>query len=255
MTEISSVSCTVCRKAKTRRRGIEPSYKQRGPCGSSGRSRNLSANQNPGIECRIAKYNMPMHYLQSIPYRGRILVICVVITTRGLPFWVLWCFVHVCFAQVTILKLVWRSRLADAPRCAHFPTDICAVIQEGEITVAKCAQRGASAHQEPHTLSHGRNKLGHNNSAPIFAISKQNQPKLFLWPMAFEVTTGPANQRLDKEFKGEHCSFSKVHIGSECKLFSKKKESVRVQSIPAISTRPQSLHTLKLKETLPRDRQ
>ena len=35
------------------------------------------------------------------------------------------------FVQVTILKLVWCSRRADAPRCAHFPTYICSVIQEG----------------------------------------------------------------------------------------------------------------------------
>ena len=45
---------------------------------------------------------------------------------------------HVCFVQVTILKLVGCSRGADAPRCAHFPSDICSVIQEGEITVEKC---------------------------------------------------------------------------------------------------------------------
>jgi len=55
------------------------------------------------------------------------------------PFWVLWCFVHVCFVQVTIFKLVWRSCRADAPRGAHFPTGICSVIQEVEITVEKCA--------------------------------------------------------------------------------------------------------------------
>ena len=51
---------------------------------------------------------------------------------------------YVCFVQVTILKLVWRSRRADTPQCAHFPTDICSVIQEGEITEEKCAHRGAS---------------------------------------------------------------------------------------------------------------
>jgi len=71
---------------------------------------------------------------------------------------------------VTILKLVWCSRRADAPRCAHFPTDICSVIQEGEITVEKWAHRGATARQERHTLSLGRNKHGHNNSAPIFCV-------------------------------------------------------------------------------------
>ena len=51
---------------------------------------------------------------------------------------VLWCFVHVCFVHVTNLKLVWRSRHADAPRCTHFPTDICSVIQEGEISATRC---------------------------------------------------------------------------------------------------------------------
>ena len=78
------------------------------------------------------------------------------------------CCIHVCFVQVTIWKLVWRSRRADAPRCALFPTDICSVIQEGEITVEKCPHRGASARWEHHTLSHGQNKHGHNNSAPSY---------------------------------------------------------------------------------------
>ena len=68
---------------------------------------------------------------------------------------------------MTILKLVWRS---DAPWCAHFPTDICSVIKEGEITVEKCAHQGALAHRERHTLSLGRNKHGHNNSAPLFYL-------------------------------------------------------------------------------------
>ena len=75
------------------------------------------------------------------------------------------CFVHVCFVQVTILKLVWGSWRADAPRCTHFPSDICSVIQEGEITVEKCTHRGASVRRERHTLSLGQNKHGHNNSA------------------------------------------------------------------------------------------
>ena len=61
-------------------------------------------------------------------------------------------FVHVCFVQVTILKLVWRSRVADTPRCATFPTDICSVIQEGVLTVEKCAHQGASARRERQTL-------------------------------------------------------------------------------------------------------
>ena len=77
------------------------------------------------------------------------------------------CFVHVCFVQVTSLKIVWRSRGAGAPRCAHFPTDICSVIQEGVLTVEKCAHRGKSVGREPHTMSLGQNKHGHNNSAPV----------------------------------------------------------------------------------------
>ena len=68
---------------------------------------------------------------------------------------------------MTILKLVWRSRHVDAPRCAHFPTDICSLIQEGVITVEKWEHRGASVHMVHHTLSLGRNKHGHNNSAPF----------------------------------------------------------------------------------------
>ena len=80
---------------------------------------------------------------------------------------VLQSFVHVCFVQVTFLNLVWRSRRANAPQCVHFPTDIRSVIQEGEITVEKCTQWGASAPRERHTLSLGQNKHGHNNSAPL----------------------------------------------------------------------------------------
>ena len=63
--------------------------------------------------------------------------------------------VHVCFVQVKILKLVWRSGRPDAPQCVHFPTDICSVIQEGEIKVEKCVHRGTSARRERHTLSLG----------------------------------------------------------------------------------------------------
>ena len=33
---------------------------------------------------------------------------------------VLWCFVHVCFVQVTILKLVWRSRRASAQALSYW---------------------------------------------------------------------------------------------------------------------------------------
>ena len=79
-----------------------------------------------------------------------------------------WRFVHVCFVQVTILKLVGApDALMRLGEHMHFPTDICSVIQEGEITVGKCAHQGASARQERHTLSLGRNKHGHNDSAPI----------------------------------------------------------------------------------------
>ena len=58
------------------------------------------------------------------------------------------------------------SKRDDGPQCAHFPTDICSVIQEGEISVEKCTHQGASVGWEHHTLSLGRNKYGHNNSAP-----------------------------------------------------------------------------------------
>ena len=80
---------------------------------------------------------------------------------------------------MTNLKLAWRSRHADAPRCMHFPTDICYVFQEGEITVEKCAHRGASARQERHMLSLGRNKHVHNYSAPKrFKFSTQSYAML-----------------------------------------------------------------------------
>ena len=55
-------------------------------------------------------------------------------------------------------------------RCAHFPTDICSVIQEGEITVEKCTHQGTSARWERHRLSLGQNKHGHDNSAPILTL-------------------------------------------------------------------------------------
>ena len=64
------------------------------------------------------------------------------------------CFVHVCFVQVTILKLVWRSRRADAHWCVHFPTDICSVIQEGEITVEKNARTEARQREGSATGCH-----------------------------------------------------------------------------------------------------
>ena len=64
---------------------------------------------------------------------------------------VLWCFVHVCFVQVKILKLVWCSRRADAPRCAHFSTVISPSRITEQMTVGKCAHRGTSAHRERQT--------------------------------------------------------------------------------------------------------
>ena len=109
---------------------------------------------------------------------------------------VLWCFVHVCFVQMTILKRVLRSRRADAHRCAHFPTDILSVIQGGEITVEKCAYRGASARQERHTLSLGRNKHGHNNSAPWL--------RLKIWPQ--DVGTYVGGERAVHTYMTTLCS-------------------------------------------------
>jgi len=83
---------------------------------------------------------------------------------------------------VTILKLVGHSRRADAPRCgAHITTDIGSVIPEGEITVEKCAHRVASPRREPHMLSLGRNKHGHNNSAPKRGIIQK------LFPVAWGI--------------------------------------------------------------------
>ena len=46
---------------------------------------------------------------------------------------------------------VWRSRRADTPRCAHFSTVISPSWITEQISVGKCAHRGASAHQERHT--------------------------------------------------------------------------------------------------------
>jgi len=63
------------------------------------------------------------------------------------------------FVQVTVLTVVWRSRRADAPRCAHFPSDICSVIQEGACDNSRKARasRRVSA-SGAHALSLGRNK-------------------------------------------------------------------------------------------------
>ena len=71
-------------------------------------------------------------------------------------------------------------------------TDICSVIQEGEITVENCAHRGAAICRERHTLSLGRNKHGHNNSAPLNQVSApdfnsqlhQDSPKIWwIWTL------------------------------------------------------------------------
>ena len=69
-------------------------------------------------------------------------------------FSVLWCFVHICFVQVTILNIVWSSGHADVPPWAHFSTDNCFVIQEGVITVEKRTPRGTSAHVGSATHCH-----------------------------------------------------------------------------------------------------
>ena len=46
---------------------------------------------------------------------------------------------------------VWRSRRADAPRCAHFSTVISPSWITEQISVGKCAHQGASQHQERQT--------------------------------------------------------------------------------------------------------
>ena len=103
---------------------------------------------------------------------------------------VLWYFVHVCFVQVTILKLVQVTilKLVGAPDALtrlgehmHFPTDICSVIQEGEKTVEKCAHRAMSARRQRHMFSLGRNKHGHNDSAPLKrdSLLRTQSPELY----------------------------------------------------------------------------
>ena len=63
-----------------------------------------------------------------------------------------WWIINVCFVQVTILNIIWRSRCADVPWCAHFPNYISWVIQEGVKWIEKCAHRGASARWERLTM-------------------------------------------------------------------------------------------------------
>ena len=49
---------------------------------------------------------------------------------------------------------------------------ICCLIQKGVEWIEKCVHRGASARWERHTLSLGRNKHEHNNSAPSHGIEQ-----------------------------------------------------------------------------------
>ena len=68
------------------------------------------------------------------------------------PISVVLCFVHVCFVQVTILDIVWRSRRAEAFRCVHFSSDIYCEIQEGVKSMEKCA-RHTRASGAPHVVT------------------------------------------------------------------------------------------------------
>ena len=47
---------------------------------------------------------------------------------------------------------VWRSRRANAPRCAHFSLVISPSWITEQISAGKCAQRGASARREHQTM-------------------------------------------------------------------------------------------------------
>jgi len=72
------------------------------------------------------------------------------ILPTGITLMVHWWIIHVCFVQVTILNIVWRSRRADVPPCAHFSNNISWVIQEGVKWIEKCPHRGASG--VPHVV-------------------------------------------------------------------------------------------------------
>ncbi len=50
----------------------------------------------------------------------------------------------------------WRSRRADARRCAHFSTDDCCVIHGYVISLEKCHEKGG-----------GHSERGLNNRAPV----------------------------------------------------------------------------------------
>ena len=57
---------------------------------------------------------------------------------------------------MTILKSVWRSPRAGAPWCAHFPADICSVIEDSVMIVEKCAHRDESGVPHVGTLKFSR---------------------------------------------------------------------------------------------------
>ena len=65
---------------------------------------------------------------------------------------VLWCFVHVCFVQVTILKLVWRSWRADAPRALSSWYLFCDPRRWDNSRKVR-APRGVSASGAPHVVT------------------------------------------------------------------------------------------------------
>ena len=87
-------------------------------------------------------------------------------------FSVWWCFVHVCLVQVTILNIVWRSRRAEAPRCAQFSTDRYLLCDPRRCDNSRKVHPncGAFAHWERHTLSLGRNKHGWNITTPLCLV-------------------------------------------------------------------------------------
>ena len=47
---------------------------------------------------------------------------------------------------------VWRSRHADAPRCAHFSTVITPSWITEKISIEQCTHQGASVHWEPQLM-------------------------------------------------------------------------------------------------------